>query len=60
MTGLPRVAAPATRALRGAGIHALEDLHGRSRDGVAALHGMGPRALGALDEALAAAGLGWG
>lgn len=51
------IGAPARRALVGAGFARLEDLSGVSRTQVAALHGMGPRALGILESALAAAGL---
>lgn len=54
---LPRTSAPAGRALDGAGIHDLRDLAGRTEREVAALHGMGPKALSILREALAAAGL---
>ncbi|AGZ46066.1 hypothetical protein [Actinoplanes friuliensis] len=51
------IGAPATRALHGAGYHRLEDLNGASRAALAALHGVGPKALRLLDEALAARGL---
>jgi hypothetical protein len=56
-TPLPKTGAPAQRALEGAGIHALEDLHNRSEREIAALHGMGPKALGILKQALAERGL---
>ena len=60
MTPLPGgLSAPARRALDAAGIDTLEAAAGRSRRDVAALHGMGPRALTVLDAALADAGLGW-
>lgn len=54
---LPKLGAPATRALHDAGI---TDLHGLARHterDVAALHGMGPKALAAVRAALADAGL---
>ena len=49
---LPRIGAPATRALAGVGIHTLEDLRGRDVDALGALHGVGPRALRLLKAAL--------
>jgi len=56
--GFPRgVAAPARRALASAGYHRLEDLNGASEAKLAKLHGMGPNALTALGEALAANGM---
>lgn len=51
------VAAPARRALASAGYHRLEDLNGASEKELAKLHGMGPKALTALREALAAEGM---
>jgi DNA-directed RNA polymerase alpha subunit len=56
---LPRTSSPAGRALDAAGIRDLRDLSQRSEREVARLHGMGPKALGILGEALAAAGLAW-
>jgi hypothetical protein len=56
-TPLPRLGAPATRALTAHGLTRLEQLTGVTLDQVAALHGVGPRALGLLREALAAAAL---
>lgn len=56
---LPRTSGPAGRALDGAGIRDLRDLADRSRQEVARLHGMGPKALRVLDEALESARLGW-
>jgi len=53
-TPLPRIGAPATRALKSAGYHSLDDLHGASRTMLLTLHGVGPRAIQLLDEALAA------
>jgi DNA-directed RNA polymerase alpha subunit len=54
---LPKTSAPAARALEAAGIRNLQDLSARPEREVAALHGMGPKALRILREALAAAGL---
>ncbi len=56
-TPLPKVGAPASRALTAAGIGTVEDLAGRTEDAVAGLHGVGPFALDRLREALDAAGL---
>jgi hypothetical protein len=57
VTALPKVSAPAARALAAAGIETLEDVAAADRTELARLHGMGPKALAQLDEALAAAGL---
>lgn len=51
------IGAPATRALHQAGYRRLADLDGVSRASLAALHGVGPKALRILDEALGARGL---
>ncbi|HET7688736.1 MAG TPA: hypothetical protein VFK41_00020 [Nocardioidaceae bacterium] len=59
-TPLPRIGAPATRALRAAGLTTLELLADVPEETVAALHGVGPFALDRLREALADAGLSWG
>lgn len=57
-TPLPRnIGAPATRALRAADVHTLEAASGWTRNGLAALHGVGPFALDRLSTALAEAGL---
>ncbi|MDP3854444.1 hypothetical protein [Phenylobacterium sp.] len=56
-TDLPKLAKPAQRALAGAGVVHLEDLTERTEAQIAALHGMGPNALGALRNALASKGL---
>jgi len=53
------VAKPALRALAGAGLHRLSDLSRVGESDVAALHGMGPKALGLLRTALAAQGSGF-
>jgi predicted flap endonuclease-1-like 5' DNA nuclease len=54
---LPKTSAPARRALDGAGITSLAQLARYSEKEIAALHGMGPKAIGILREALAAKGL---
>lgn len=59
-TPLPRgIGAPATRALRAAGLDTLQLVATRSREEVADLHGVGPVALERLDALLAGADLGW-
>lgn len=50
---LPKIGAPATRALVAAGYLSLGDLDGISRRELLAMHGVGPRALRILDEAMA-------
>jgi hypothetical protein len=57
MTDLPRVGAPATRALEAAGHQSLESLAGVSQDELLGLHGFGPRAARIIDEALITAQL---
>jgi len=53
-TPLPAgLAAPARRALAAVRLETLEDVAAYDRAELARLHGMGPRALGILDEALA-------
>lgn len=49
---LPKVGAPATRALHGAGYTTLRELAGVPRTELAALHGMGPKALDIIQAAL--------
>lgn len=56
-TPLPRIGAPATRALTAEGLTRLEQLTAVTEADVAALHGVGPRALRILREALNQAGL---
>jgi len=57
---LPRsIGRPATSALHGAGIATLAELSTRTPAEVAALHGVGPRAVRLLGEALEAAGHPW-
>ncbi len=53
----PRLAAPARRALTAAGYLRLEQLAGVSEAELLQLHGMGPKALRQLREALAERGL---
>jgi len=55
-TPLPRIGAPATRALRAEGIWTLEQVRDRGEAGLAALHGVGPIALRFVREALAERG----
>jgi hypothetical protein len=55
-TPLPRIGAPATRALRAEGIWTLEQVRGLREDQLAALHGVGPMALRSLRDALAERG----
>ncbi len=53
----PKLSQPAWRALTGAGYWRLEQLTAVSAAELMKLHGMGPKALGQLREALAARGL---
>ena len=54
---LPKLAAPARRALAGAGIQRLEQLTRFSEEQLKQLHGIGPNALKQLHQALRAKGL---
>ena len=54
---LPKLAAPARRALLGAGYTRLEQLTEVSESEVMKLHGMGPNAMRVLREALEERGL---
>ena len=56
---LPKLAAPAQRALAGAKITTVSQLAGKAEAEVAALHGMGPNALATLKSAMQAKGLGF-
>jgi len=56
---LPFVGRPALSALLVSGIDSLAGVAERSEAELAALHGMGPKALGILRDALADAGLGF-
>lgn len=49
---LPKISAPATRALNGAGYTKLSQLAGVPRAELAKLHGKGPKALGIIEAAL--------
>lgn len=53
------VGGPALRALHAAGVRSMADLQDRTKAELLALHGMGPRALGILGDALAASGRGF-
>lgn len=53
----PGVSQPAQRALAAAGYSHLEQLADAREDELSKLHGMGPKALGVLREALAQKGL---
>lgn len=55
-TPLPRIGAPAARALRAQGIWTLEQVRGLREDELAALHGVGPVAMRFLRDALAERG----
>lgn len=56
-TRLPRIGAPATRALRAVGITTLEQVAALTEDELAALHGVGPIAVDRLRAALVEQGL---
>ena len=55
-TDLPKIAAPARRALQGAGITTLKQLTEITKEELLQLHGMGPNAVGKLQDALKANG----
>jgi hypothetical protein len=57
MTELPKLSAPAQRALAGAGYVRLEQLAEVREADLAAMHGMGPKALRMLRESLEERGL---
>jgi predicted Fe-Mo cluster-binding NifX family protein len=54
---IPKIGAPATRALAGIGVDTLSQLVNHSERELLALHGFGPRALKILEAAMADAGL---
>lgn len=58
-TAIPHTSNPASSALTAASITTLEELSEWRRADVGELHGMGPKALGMLDEALREADLEW-
>lgn len=53
---LPKIGAPATRALAAVGITRLDQVADRSTAELLDLHGVGPRAIRILEAALAARG----
>ncbi len=57
MTPLPNLAAPAQRALEAAGMRSLEDLAKVSELELEAMHGIGHKAMRALQDALLENGL---
>ena len=57
LDGLPKIGAPATRALNANGYTSLRELVGVPRAELAKLHGVGPKALNILQEALEEQGL---
>ena len=57
MTDFPKIGAPALRALHSAGFTELEQLTKVTEAELMQLHGMGPKALGQLRQALADKGL---
>ena len=58
MTDLPGdISTPARRALEGAGLTSLEKLAKKRESEIAALHGMGPKALARLKTAMKKASL---
>lgn len=57
MQKLPRIGKPAERALSLAGVESLADLTAWTERDLSALHGVGPKAVRILSEALAARGL---
>ena len=59
-SNLPKLAAPARRALLAAGYTRLEDLAKVKESEVMALHGMGPNAMKTLRRALEERGLSFG
>ena len=54
---MPKISAPATRALQSAGLTTLRQVADVPREELAKLHGMGPKALRIIDAALAEHGL---
>lgn len=56
MSDLPKLAAPARRALAAAGVETLDELSRWKANDLAALHGMGPNAMKTLKAALAKKG----
>jgi hypothetical protein len=57
LDGLPKISAPAIRALNAAGFTRLRELADVPRSDLAQLHGMGPKALRIIEEELERHGL---
>ncbi|CAH0291774.1 hypothetical protein SRABI83_04231 [Arthrobacter sp. Bi83] len=57
LDALPKIGAPATRALTGAGFTSLQSLAGVARAELSKLHGVGPKALRIIEDALDEHGL---
>lgn len=57
MTALPKIGAPATRALAAIGVGTLEEAGGLTESELLALHGVGPKAIRILGDELASRGL---
>ena len=53
---LPRIGRPANSALLGVGVTSLDEAAAYGRHGLLALHGVGPRAIRLIEEALDAQG----
>jgi hypothetical protein len=60
LDALPKIGAPATRALNEAGYTSLQGLAGVPRADLARLHGVGPKALRIIEDALEEHGLALG
>lgn len=58
LESFPKIGAPATRALNAAGYAQLHQVANASRSELAALHGVGPRAIHILEASLEEHGLG--
>jgi hypothetical protein len=58
MTDVPKISRPANDALEAAGLTTLESVARRDPSEIEALHGMGPKGIRILTEAIDAAGLG--
>ena len=59
MTPLPKLSAPAQRALASAGVSSLEDVAKFTKIEILGLHGVGKSTILHLEEALRTAGLGF-
>lgn len=57
MSEIPKLAAPAMRALESINVQSLEDLSQHKEDEISKLHGMGPNAMGKLKAAMDIIGL---